>query len=138
LKGLSKEYQQLKESYPQFIQKLKSNTDELLDQVSRDVSTDLQSLFSNEEIVLTVSGGESKGFSAADVLKTTDSTVNIDSNDIPNMPLSNQGTGLQRMSLISLIQNLIKSKMLGSNSDKLLLIDEPEAFLHPEAVRALS
>lgn len=138
LEKLAKEYTRLKRSYPEFIQKLKSSTDILLDKVSNDVSQDLQSLFSNKEISLTVSGGESDGFSASDVLKTTDSSVNIDSNGIPNMPLSNQGTGLQRMSLISLIQNLIKNKMLGNNSDKLLLIDEPEAFLHPEAVRSLS
>ena len=54
------------------------------------------------------------------------------------MPLANQGTGLQRMSLIFLIQNMIQNKLMGENEDKLLLIDEPEAFLHPEAVRALS
>nr|WP_264175960.1 TOPRIM nucleotidyl transferase/hydrolase domain-containing protein [Oceanobacillus halotolerans] len=54
------------------------------------------------------------------------------------MPLANQGTGLQRMSLIYLIQNMIQNKLMGESDDKLLLIDEPEAFLHPEAVRALS
>ncbi|MNC82442.1 hypothetical protein D3C75_1359590 [compost metagenome] len=42
------------------------------------------------------------------------------------------------MSLIYLIQNMIEKKLLGENDNKLLLIDEPEAFLHPEAVRALS
>lgn len=33
---------------------------------------------------------------------------------------------------------MIQNKLMGENEDKLLLIDEPEAFLHPEAVRALS
>lgn len=54
------------------------------------------------------------------------------------MPLSTQGTGIQRMSLIFIFQNMIEQGMLGINENKMLLIDEPEAFLHPEAVRALS
>ena len=135
---LAKEYSQLKKSYPEFLSKLKINTDNLLRKVSDDVSTDLRLLFSNNYLSINIKGGESDGFSASDILKTTNSSVNIDSNKQSEMPLSNQGTGLQRMSLIYLIQNMIQKKLLGENADKLLLIDEPEAFLHPEAVRALS
>ena len=54
------------------------------------------------------------------------------------MPLSNQGTGLQRMSLIYFIQNMIEKSLWVKMTINLLLIDEPEAFLRPEAVRALS
>nr|WP_255357541.1 AAA family ATPase [Fictibacillus sp. FJAT-27399] len=32
----------------------------------------------------------------------------------------------------------MKKQLMGESDNKLLLIDEPEAFLHPEAVRALS
>lgn len=135
---LAQEYSQLKKSYPDFLKKLKISTDKLLKKVSDDVTKDLRHLFSNEDFSLNVKGGESAGFSTNDILKSTNSSVNIDSKTKPEMPLSNQGTGLQRMSLIYLIQNMIKSKMMGNNTDKLLLIDEPEAFLHPEAVRALS
>lgn len=137
-KELAEEYAKLKKSYPEFLRKLKLSTDSLLEQVSCDVSDNLRTLFSNEYLSLKVVGGESGGFSATEILKTTSSNVHIDNKKKPNMPLANQGTGLQRMSLIYLIQNMIEKKLLGDNDNKLLLIDEPEAFLHPEAVRALS
>ncbi|WP_017153239.1 ATP-dependent nuclease [Bacillus bingmayongensis] len=135
---LASEYAALKKSYPEFLRKLKLSTDRLLKKVSGDVSRDLRSLFSNEHLTLNVVGGESDGFSSNDILKSTNSNVHIDSNSQSKMPLENQGTGLQRMSLIYLIQNMIQNRLMGENDDKLLLIDEPEAFLHSEAVRALS
>ena len=134
---LAQEYSQIRRSYPEFLRKLKLNTDKILEKVSNDVSDNLKILFSNEDLSLNVVGGESEGFSSTDILKSTNSVVHIDSNKQSKMPLANQGTGLQRMSLIYLIQNMIEKKLLGKNDDKLLLIDEPEAFLHPEAVRAL-
>jgi len=137
-KELSKEYVKLKKSYPEFLRKLKLNTDKILEQVSGGVSENLRTLFSNEHLSLNVVGAESDGFSPSDILKSTSSSVHIDSNKQSKMPLANQGTGLQRMSLIYLIQNMIEKKLLGVSDEKLLLIDEPEAFLHPEAVRALS
>ncbi|SEG01754.1 Predicted ATP-dependent endonuclease of the OLD family, contains P-loop ATPase and TOPRIM domains [Bacillus sp. ok061] len=135
---MRKEYVKIKESLPNFLRKLKTSTDELLDNVSEDVSSDLRGLFSNDALSLKVLGGESTGFSTSDILKSTNSSVYIDNHLQKGMPLSNQGTGLQRMSLIYLIQNMIQKKLMGDNDDKMLLIDEPEAFLHPEAVRALS
>ncbi|MDR9796317.1 AAA family ATPase [Aeribacillus pallidus] len=135
---LAQEYSQIKKSYPQFLKKLKSNTDKILEQVSIDVTNNLRTLFSNEHLSLNVVGGETEGFSASDILKSTNSSVNIDNKNQSEMPLANQGTGLQRMSLIYLIQNMIEKKLMGESDNKLLLIDEPEAFLHPEAVRALS
>ncbi|GGN96830.1 ATP-dependent nuclease [Saccharibacillus kuerlensis] len=135
---LAQEYLQLRESYPTFLRKIKKNTDTILKNVSKDVSQNLKMLFSNEHLSLDVTGGESVGFSASDILKSTSSSVSISSSKQIGMPLSNQGTGLQRMSLIYLIQNMIEKKLMGDDENKLLLIDEPEAFLHPEAVRALS
>ncbi|WP_308723125.1 ATP-dependent nuclease [Paenibacillus polysaccharolyticus] len=135
---LAQEYSSLKRAYPAFLKKIKQNTDSILSQVSNDVSSNLRMLFSNDHLSLNVIGGESEGFSSSDLLKSTNSSVNIDSSKQSKMPLANQGTGLQRMSLIYLIQNMIEKKLLGENDNKLLLIDEPEAFLHPEAVRALS
>ncbi|MCJ8223690.1 AAA family ATPase [Bacillus sonorensis] len=135
---LANEYIKVKKSIPEFLKKIKSNTDNLLERVSNDVSENLRTLFSNEHLSLNVIGGESEGFSLNDILKSTNSSVNIDSKNQSEMPLENQGTGLQRMSLIYLIQSMIQSRLMGEGDDKLLLIDEPEAFLHPEAVRALS
>ncbi|GGG19645.1 ATP-dependent nuclease [Paenibacillus aceti] len=135
---LAQEYANLKKAYPAFLNKIKQNTDSILSQVSNDVSSNLRILFSNNHLSLNVIGGKSEGFSSSDLLKSTNSSVLIDSQKQSNMSLANQGTGLQRMSLIYLIQNMIEKKLLGENDNKLLLIDEPEAFLHPEAVRALS
>lgn len=135
---LAEEYSQIRNSYPEFLRKIKVKTDELLQEVSGAVSDNLRVLFSNDHLSLKVLGGESTGFSSADILKSTNSSVHIDSLKQTEMPLTNQGTGLQRMSLIYLIQNMIEKKLMGENDNKLLLIDEPEAFLHPEAVRALS
>lgn len=137
-KELAKEYADLKKSIPDFLGKIKQETDSLLDGVSENVSQNLKTLFSNDQIALKIVGGESGGFTSADILKTTSSSVHVVKTPTQNMPLANQGTGLQRMSLIYLIQNMIEKKLLGDSENKLLLIDEPEAFLHPEAVRALS
>lgn len=137
-KSLVEEYQILKESYPNFLKKLKKSTDSSLKSVSENVSKNLQSIFSNTELSLEIEGGESIGFSDAELLKSTHSNIHIGSHLQAKMPLSNQGTGLQRMSLIFLIRKMIEEKLIGTDSNKLLLIDEPEAFLHPEAVRELS
>lgn len=137
-KILADEYAALKQAYPMFLKKLKSSTDQLLNDVSKSVTTDLQSLFTDNGLSLHIFGGESGGFTSTEILKTTSSKIEINKLNVSNMPLANQGTGLQRMSLIYLIQKMIERNLLGGSDNQLLLIDEPEAFLHPEAVRALS
>lgn len=133
-----KEYLELKKAIPKLLAQLKGNTDQALKTVSENVSRNLQGLFSNKDLQLAVTGGESSGFSIADIVKSTNSSVTIDNKKYQGMPLSTQGTGIQRMSLIYIFQNMIEQGLFGTNQDKMLLIDEPEAFLHPEAVRALS
>ncbi|WP_298788509.1 ATP-dependent endonuclease [uncultured Marinococcus sp.] len=135
---LLEKYRQVQKAVPSFLEEITGNVDNSLEYVSNVVSGDLQRLFSNQQLSIQISGGESQGFSPADIIKSTSSKVTVkDQQATDNMPLENQGTGLQRMSLIYLIQKLISEKVIGSDN-KLLLIDEPEAFLHPEAIRALS
>ncbi|MGN7178155.1 ATP-dependent nuclease [Cytobacillus sp. SAFR-174] len=139
LKAIKREYIELKSSIPRLLKKLKSKTDFSLSTVSQSVSKSLQSVFSNDSLQLSVQGGESNGFSVSDLVKSTSSSVLIGNIHNSDMPLSTQGTGIQRMSLIYIIQNMIEQGLMGTkNTQKMLLIDEPEAFLHPEAVRALS
>jgi predicted ATP-dependent endonuclease of OLD family len=139
LQAIKTEYLELKRSIPKLLKKLKSKTDFSLSNVSESVSKSLQSVFSNSSLQLLVQGGESDGFSVSDIVKSTSSSVLIGNKQHSDMPLSTQGTGIQRMSLIYIIQNMIEQGLMGTNSkQKMLLIDEPEAFLHPEAVRALS
>jgi predicted ATP-dependent endonuclease of OLD family len=136
-KELLEKYKEVKQAVPSFLEEITGNVDSLLEHVSNIVSGDLQKLFSNQQLSIQVSGGESQGFSPTDIIKSTSSKVTVKDQATETMPLENQGTGLQRMSLIYLIQKLISEKVIGSDN-KLLLIDEPEAFLHPEAIRALS
>lgn len=58
------------------------------------------------------------------------------------VPLTNHGTGLQRTFLWSALKMLaetgrhkVGTKAIETNKSKILLIEEPEAFLHPSAIR---
>lgn len=119
------------------IQGLKSDTDQLLSKVEENVSQILNDLFKNQDFKIKIEGIEPSGLSLKDLLKNTDTKITIDSSSKKNMLLSEQGTGVQRMSLIYTIQDIIKQK-IGNLGNRMLLIDEPEAFLHPEATRQLS
>ncbi|MDV8933358.1 MAG: ATP-binding protein, partial [Carnobacterium sp.] len=117
---------------------LKQQTDSLLDSVSSEVSDVLNSLFTEQGLELKISGGEVTGFSIRDFIKNSDTKITVKSDSRKeSMLLSEQGTGVQRMSLIYTIQKIIE-KGLGNLGGRMLLVDEPEAFLHPEAVRGLS
>lgn len=134
---LSNQYRELITSLPQFIKRLKEDTDRSLSIINERASHNLKKLFSNPDLSIEVVGAESTNFTYKDMLKYTDSDVFIHNRE-RSMQLQDQGTGLQRMSLIFLIQNMIQANLLGNIDNKLLLIDEPEAFLHPEAIRGLS
>ncbi|MGG5342187.1 ATP-dependent nuclease [Enterococcus sp. AZ192] len=117
---------------------LKQQTDSLLDSISSEVSVVLNSLFTEQGLELKISGGEVTGFSIRDFIKNSDTKITVKSDSRKEaMLLSEQGTGVQRMSLIYTIQKIIE-KGLGDLGGRMLLVDEPEAFLHPEAVRGLS
>lgn len=69
--------------------------------------------------------------------------LQIASSDGKYYPLANQGSGLQRAFLWSAIEALADSgKMksgrsaLKNDEPKMLLVEEPESFLHPPAIRA--
>lgn len=118
--------------------KLKQQTDSLLKSVSSEVSDVLNSLFTEQGLELEIIGGEVTGFSIRDFIKNSDTKITVKSESRKEaMLLSEQGTGVQRMSLIYTIQKIIE-KGLGDLGNRMLLVDEPEAFLHPEAVRGLS
>lgn len=119
------------------IDKLKIDTDELLKDVEEKVSEILNKLFKNQGFKIKIEGSEPNTFSIKDILKNTNTKIMIDSDSRRDMLLSEQGTGVQRISLIYTIQNIINQK-IGKLGNRMLLIDEPEAFLHPEATRQLS
>lgn len=77
-----------------------------------------------------------------DKILATRTHLNVAGNDGKYYPLANQGSGLQRAFLWSAIEALADTgKMksgrstIESEKPKMLLVEEPESFLHPPAVR---
>lgn len=77
-----------------------------------------------------------------DKILATGTHLNVAGNDGKYYPLANQGSGLQRAFLWSAIEALADTgKMksgrstIESEKPKMLLVEEPESFLHPPAVR---
>lgn len=77
-----------------------------------------------------------------DKILATGTHLNVAGNDGKYYPLANQGSGLQRAFLWSAIEALADTgKMksgrstIESEKSKMLLVEEPESFLHPPAVR---
>ena len=77
-----------------------------------------------------------------DKILATGTHLNVVGNDGKYYPLANQGSGLQRAFLWSAIEALADTgKMksgrstIESEKPKMLLVEEPESFLHPPAVR---
>lgn len=78
-----------------------------------------------------------------DKLIGSGSFIRLGSNEQHLAPLSNHGTGLQRTFLWSALKMLaetgrhqVKKKPVGAGTQKILLLEEPEAFLHPSAIRS--
>lgn len=79
----------------------------------------------------------------ADKILGAGSHVRLVEQNKPPLPLKNQGSGLQRTFLWSAISALAEigkmkqgKKALAADKPRILLIDEPEAFLHPPMIRA--
>ncbi|MGZ7442803.1 ATP-dependent nuclease [Paenibacillus sp. TH7-28] len=78
-----------------------------------------------------------------DKLIGSGSFIRLGSSEQHLAPLSNHGTGLQRTFLWSALKMLaetgrhqVKKKPVGVGTKKILLLEEPEAFLHPSAIRS--
>ncbi|TFV19970.1 ATP-dependent endonuclease [Staphylococcus xylosus] len=133
----SEELENINDGVKNFIQGLKIEADKSLKNIEERVSDILNTLFADQNLKMNISGGNLNSFSIKDFLKNTDTKITVSSNNNKDMLLSEQGTGVQRMSLIYTIQNII-STGIGNLGNRMLLVDEPEAFLHPEAIRGLS
>ncbi|WP_077699961.1 ATP-dependent nuclease [Staphylococcus hominis] len=133
----SEDLENINYSVKNFIHGLKTEADNSLKNVEESVSDILNTLFADQNLKMNISGGNLNSFSIKDFLKNTDTNITVSSNNNKDMLLSEQGTGVQRMSLIYTIQNII-STGIGNLGNRMLLVDEPEAFLHPEAIRGLS
>ena len=107
-----------------------------IDELSGNVKSDLNRIFGEELGKLDIKL-HTDNFNLSDYAKLLTSEMQFvkGSNEYK---LSTQGTGVRRASFISLLQNAMKEEKLIFKNNHLLLIDEPEVFLHPMAVKELS
>ncbi len=121
--------------------------DELLDEANnalepsikelrKNIRDDLNRIFGEELGSLNIKF-ETNEFGLDDYAKLISSEIQFNKNG-NEFKLSSQGTGVRRASFISLLQNAMKEEKLIFKNNHLLLIDEPEVFLHPMAVKELS
>lgn len=123
----------------------KSEIQDDLNESTRKIAEDLSKIFPGlDHIELDVQSGKIE----PEKLIGTGSFIRIGSKPIEggeephHVPLSHHGTGLQRTFLWSALKMLaetgrhkVGSTVIGTGKPKILLIEEPEAFLHPNAIR---
>ena len=138
------EIKQLLQIVDSLAEKIKTNISDEISSTTRMIADQLKRVFpeyNNVQIDIT------PGTLEPDKLVTAGSSIRLgkitEEGDISNsLPLSQHGTGLQRTFLWSALKMLAESgkykrgkAILQTEMPKILLIEEPEAFLHPNAIR---
>ena len=113
--------------YQDLIQKIKQIEDEYLEALSENITKQIQGYAQNISEVELIRSDRRNTMPLIERLEITDN-VRTSSTE--------KGEGLQSLIAIGLIQQA--TKHLGNHKDYILAIDEPEAHLHPKAVRAIS
>lgn len=118
---------------------VKREISEELEQTTGKLQENLNEIFPGNKIDIEPQAGKFD----VDKILATGTHLQIASSDGKYYPLTNQGSGLQRAFLWSAIEALADSGKMksGRNSvkneePKILLVEEPESFLHPPAIRA--
>lgn len=120
-------------------EEVKSEIEETLDKTTTKVEKNMAGIFPGCKISITPQAGK---FEPEKII-ASGSYIKVSDNSGGDYPLSRQGAGLQRTFLWSAIESLADSGKLkiGKSSitnykPRILLIEEPEAFLHPPSIRA--
>lgn len=110
-----------------------------IDNATEGIGKNMQSVFPDIKVSLKPQAGN---FQAEKII-ASGSHLRVSGADGKEYPLSNQGSGLQRAFLWSAIQALADNgkmkkgrTVVSSEKPKLLLVEEPESFLHPPAIRS--
>lgn len=118
---------------------VKTEIDEELSKTTTKLQDNIGNIFPNHKIDILPEAGK---FDADKILASGTHIMVADSIGT-FYPLANQGSGLQRAFLWSAIEALadtgnykIGKKTLANEEPRILLVEEPESFLHPPAVRA--
>lgn len=132
----NREFEKLARQIDDLLDEANKTLEPSIDELRKNIKNDLNRIFGEELGSLDIKF-ETNKFKLDDYAKLISSEMqfNKDGNEFK---LSAQGTGVRRASFISLLQNAMKEEKLIFKNDHLLLIDEPEVFLHPMAVKELS
>lgn len=120
-------------------EEVKNEIEETLDKTTSKVEKNMAGIFPGCKISITPQAGK---FEPEKII-ASGSYINVSDNSGGDYPLSRQGAGLQRTFLWSAIESLADSGKLKigktaikNDKPRILLIEEPEAFLHPPSIRA--
>lgn len=118
---------------------IKEEISEELNKTTSRLKENLSRIFPNHDIDIEPQAGKID----LDKIVAGGTHLRVASSDGQYYPLANQGSGLQRAFLWSAIEALADSGKMKSGrtsvkdkEQKILLVEEPESFLHPPAVRA--
>lgn len=125
---------QVRELTDQFANEIQSD----IDAACTSITSKLQNVFPNYSVQLIP-----EGKLEAEKIIGAGSHIRLIEKGRQALPLKHQGSGLQRTFLWSAISALSEigkmkkgKKEIAADKPRILLIDEPEAFLHPQSIRA--
>ena len=117
---------------------VKTEIAEELDEITGKLENNLNDIFPDHKVDIDPQAGKLD----VDKILATGTHLQIASVDDKYYPLANQGSGLQRAFLWSAIEALADSgkmkngrAVIKNGVSKILLVEEPESFLHPPAIR---
>lgn len=118
---------------------VKSEIEGTLDKTTSKVGENMSNIFPGCKISITPQAGK---FEPEKII-ASGSYINVSDKSGGEYPLSRQGAGLQRTFLWSAIESLadsgnlkVSKTLIKNDKPRILLIEEPEAFLHPPSIRA--
>lgn len=139
IKNKQSEVSKMIEQINNLAKDVKKEISEELEQTTGKLQGNLNEIFPGNKIDIEPQAGKFD----VDKILATGTHLQIASYDGKYYPLANQGSGLQRAFLWSAIEALADSGKMKSGRNaikneepKILLVEEPESFLHPPAIRA--
>ena len=125
--------------FEKIAQEVKKQVEATLNETTGALQSNLQEVFPGHEVSIRPEAGKIE----PEKIIASGSHIRITDPSGDDYPLDRQGTGLQRAFLWSALGALSENnqykagkKAIGSDTPRILIIEEPEVFLHPPAIRA--
>lgn len=103
--------------------------------ISQNIKSELQNVFSirnEEKLEIKEKLNELNEIILKEIIKNIEIKLQYS-----EMDLKYQGTGFQRVLTLLMLKNSLSSSLTDEEDNQILLIDEPEVFLHPDAIRGI-